>query len=759
MIRTEITETKTMTKTRILLVDDEPDFTKLTTLALKKIGYAVTTAVDGQEALDFTRDNKPDLVLMDIVLKGQIDGVEAAEQIRSRFNIPVVYLTGHTDDTTLARAKITEPFGYVVKPFEYRELKIAIEIAIYKAKMESKLKALAEKLRESTASFHNIVEKNADGIIVVDSNGIVRFVNHAAEILFGHRAEELLGETFGFPVVTSEMMEINITRSGGEKGVGEMHIVEIQWGSKTAYLVSIRDITDHKKTEEALRKSERKYRSLVESIPDVTWTTDCEGNTTFISPSVEKVYGYNPEEIYKAGYSIWFGRIHPDDVEKVKEAYRTLFKKRTQFDIEYRIKRKDKQWIWLHDRSIVTYEKDGFLYADGIFSDITERKKAERELRETSQYLENLLNYANAPIIVWDPQFKITRFNHAFEALTGRSAHDVIGKSINILFPTDKVDSSMEFIREAIEGKRWETVEIGILHLDGAVRTVLWNSATLFDSDGMTPVATIAQGQDITERKQKEAELKILNEELKTTVDKLALTNHELQDFVRAASHDLKAPLGAITKLAEWISTDCADKLSEDGRGQMNLLLGRVARMHNLIDSILEYSRVGREREEQIQVDLNELVPKIIHIVAPPENIEIAVENELPVVKCRQTQITKVFQNLLSNAVMYMDKPQGKVRIGCIEENGFWKFSIADNGPGIEERHFERVFEFFKTLQPRDTFESTGIGLAVAKKIVELYGGQIWVESESAKGSTFFFTLPKQQVGVTSAKLEANIAC
>ncbi len=145
---------------------------------------------------------------------------------------------------------------------------------------------------------------------------------------------------------------------------------------------------------------------------------------------------------------------------------------------------------------------------DNLNHEITERKKAEQELRETSQYLENLFNCANAPIIVWDPQFKITRFNHAFEALTGRIAHDVIGKSIKILFPTDEVESSMEFIREALEGKRLETVEINILHLDGAVRTVLWNSATLFELDGKTPVATIAQGQDITERKRMEEALR-----------------------------------------------------------------------------------------------------------------------------------------------------------------------------------------------------------------------------------------------------------
>jgi signal transduction histidine kinase len=106
-----------------------------------------------------------------------------------------------------------------------------------------------------------------------------------------------------------------------------------------------------------------------------------------------------------------------------------------------------------------------------------------------------------------------------------------------------------------------------------------------------------------------------------------------------------------------------------------------------------------------------------------------------------------------------MDKPQGQVKVGCVEEDGFWKFSVADNGPGIEERHFEKIFQIFQTLAPQDRIESTGIGLTVAKKIVELYGGKIWVESKVGEGSTFFFTLPKQKVGVKDAKLQANIAC
>jgi len=191
----------------------------------------------------------------------------------------------------------------------------------------------------------------------------------------------------------------------------------------------------------------------------------------------------------------------------------------------------------------------------------------------------------------------------------------------------------------------------------------------------------------------------------------------------------------------------------------MNMLTNRVERMHNLIDGVLQYSMVAQGNEQRSEVNLNELVPQIIDMVAPPQNISITQADELPTVQFEPTRIAQVFQNLLSNAIKFMDKPQGRITVGCTRKDGYWKFSIADNGPGIDEKHFERIFQIFQTLSPRDEFESTGVGLTVTKKIVEMYGGRIWVESTPGEGSTFYFTVPMQQKELTNAKVEANIAC
>jgi signal transduction histidine kinase len=140
---------------------------------------------------------------------------------------------------------------------------------------------------------------------------------------------------------------------------------------------------------------------------------------------------------------------------------------------------------------------------------------------------------------------------------------------------------------------------------------------------------------------------------------------------------------------------------------------------------------------------LNSILSQIVSENPPPENIEIAVEDNLPTIICEETQILQVFQNLLSNAIKYMDKPEGQIKVGCVDDGNFWKFSVSDNGPGIDKSNFEMIFKLFQTLSPPSGVESTGIGLSIVRKIAELNGGDAWVESEVGKGSSFFFTLPK----------------
>ncbi|MDQ7785244.1 MAG: ATP-binding protein [Desulfomonilaceae bacterium] len=240
---------------------------------------------------------------------------------------------------------------------------------------------------------------------------------------------------------------------------------------------------------------------------------------------------------------------------------------------------------------------------------------------------------------------------------------------------------------------------------------------------------------EVTERRRAEEALRTASEELKAA-------NRELKDFAHVVSHDLKAPLRSVRQLVQWLLQDYGSTFDETAKRYSDLLIGRVDLMHNLIEGILRYSRVGQLREDVREVDLNRVVQEVISLIDPPASIRISFANSLPSVQSEPTLLHEVFQNLIDNAVKYMDKPDGEILISCEREDNQWLFGIADNGPGIAPAHFDQIFEIFKALSPSNGVESTGIGLALVKKIVEQKGGRIWVESEVGRGSTFRFTLP-----------------
>lgn len=270
---------------------------------------------------------------------------------------------------------------------------------------------------------------------------------------------------------------------------------------------------------------------------------------------------------------------------------------------------------------------------------------------------------------------------------------------------------------------------------------------TLEEQDFAASLADmIALQVESNERRKLERALAKANEHLAETVRDLRRSNKELQDFAYVAAHDLKAPLRGIGTLTDWIASDYADKFDDQGRQQLGMLKGRVARLSELIDGILHYSEIGRVSIRSERVDLNHLVQEVISLLDPPEHVEIVVNGSLPVVVCEKPRLSQVFRNLIDNAVKYMDKPNARIEIDCREQQGFWRFSVSDNGPGIDGKYFEKIFQMFQTLAPRDERESTGIGLAIVKKIVELCGGSVGVESKLGEGTTFFFTLPKKQM-------------
>lgn len=223
---------------------------------------------------------------------------------------------------------------------------------------------------------------------------------------------------------------------------------------------------------------------------------------------------------------------------------------------------------------------------------------------------------------------------------------------------------------------------------------------------------------------------------------KLNAINEELRNFAYIVSHDLKAPLRGITALADWIDDDIRKSASEETLTNLTLLKKRVNRMNNLIEGTLQYSRLGRAHTPVEDVDSGLLVDSVFQSLKAPPNIHMSRSGEFPVLIIEKVRLVQIFENLIENAIRFMDKPEGLIKISVIPAGIDYQFTVQDNGPGIEPRYHEKIFQIFQTLHSRDEFESTGIGLTLVAKIINLYGGEIKVLSESGKGSSFIFTLP-----------------
>lgn len=235
-----------------------------------------------------------------------------------------------------------------------------------------------------------------------------------------------------------------------------------------------------------------------------------------------------------------------------------------------------------------------------------------------------------------------------------------------------------------------------------------------------------------------------LEKKVKARTTELEYVNNELQSFAYAISHDLKAPLRGITQLSTWLIEDNREQLDNDGINMLDLLKKRAKQMHDMIDGVLAYSRVGQIKAPSREINLNHLVINITNLLALPQSLMIEIKGILPTVKYEETLLFQVFQNLIDNAAKYMQKRTGNIQVSCIEKEHHWQFCVADDGPGIDKMYHQKIFKIFQTLKSKDESNSTGIGLALVSKVIQNWGGKIWVESENGNGSQFYFNLPKK---------------
>jgi PAS domain S-box-containing protein len=387
---------------------------------------------------------------------------------------------------------------------------------------------------------------------------------------------------------------------------------------------------------------------------------------------------------------------------------------------------------------------------DALMEEIEERKQTARTLRETRDYLDNLFNYANAPIIVWDPAARITRFNRAFERMTGYAGDEVIGRDIRMLFPEASRNETLGTIKRTLGGESMETVEIPILRKDGAVRVALWNSATLYGADGTTVVATIAQGQDITERKEAEEALRASEEQLRQS-QKIEAVGR----LAGGVAHDFNNLLTAITGYSEMLLAEMpeGDPLRED----VEEIQKAAERAAALTRQLLAFSR--RQILQPQVLDLNIVVAgmdkMLRRIIGEDIDFETCPGESLWNVRVDPGQIEQVIVNLAVNSRDAM--PQGgKVTIETanvalddeytyghrsVAPGPYVMLAVSDTGHGMDEETRSRIFEPFFTTKGNS--EGTGLGLSTVYGIVKQSGGHVWVYSEPGQGTTMKVYFPR----------------
>jgi PAS domain S-box-containing protein len=640
---------------------------------------------------------------------------------------------------------------------------VAEDVPVGRASANEKLEVAQHALRDSQTRLDAIIQSAMDAIVTVDDEQRVLMFNTAAERMFGcpfsgavgspverfippcfrpaHSSHiRLFGETGTTRRALNTLGAIWGLRTDGEEFPLEAAISQVEVGGKKLYTVILRDISKRMRAEEALNASLITSEAALKDLADqkfaldqhsIVAVTDIRGTITDVNEKFCAISQYSKEELIGQNHRILNSGYHPR--EFFQEMYQAIASGKVWHgEIRNRAKSGSIYWV---DTTIVPFmgpDQKPRQYV-AIRTDITKRKLGE-EARE--QRLAAVVESSDDAIISKTLDGTITTWNPGAQKLFGYSPSEAIGKPLRMLLPPDRANEESDILERIGRGERLEHFESVRIRKDGSAVDVSMTISPIKDSTGAI-IGASKIARDITEHK-------LTDQRLAAKAEELARSNQELEQFAYVASHDLQEPLRMVASYTQLLAERYQGKLDANADKFIRYANEGALRLQVLIHDLLAFSRLGSSGSTCEKVDCNAVMKEVLHSLGPAMLESGAVVNfaGLPVVWADPSQMTQVFQNLIGNAIKFRKPEPPVISVQAEKVGRNWQFTVRDNGIGIAPEYAENIFVVFQRLHARTEYPGNGIGLAICKKIVERYGGKIWVEAQLGRGSTFKFTLP-----------------
>ncbi len=698
---------------------------------------------------------------------------------REGFNVGTLCLLD-TQPRSLSAAEAATLADLASVVVDELELRLAAQLLSEEIKERERSQAQAAAREERTRS---IIEAAHDAFVSMDAGGRIIDWNRRAEETFGWSRDQALGRLLSETIippryrsahqlglhkylqtgegpVLNTSIEISALHHDGREFPIELSITPVRLEHETLFTAFVRDISERKRVEEELRESQRFAESIAEHSTSIIYVFDLRTLTNaYSNRNVAEFLGYSPAQIEAMGTNFLPTIVHPEDLPSLmsrREELKALGEGQV-IEFEMRFRHADGSWRWLWNRELVfKREQNGVpIQILGTAQDITERKQAAQAIWESERRFAAFMRYVPGVAFMKDTQGRYAYVNESFEQLFGLKLEYLRGKTDEEVWPPETAAQFKANDAEAMGRKQAVQIVETVPHADGAHFWLSSKFPILDDQGDVVMLAAVAI--DITEKER-------AAHDLKEFTRRLERSNRELQDFSYVASHDLQEPLRKIRAFGDRLSTKHGASLDASGREYVRFMQEAAARMQTLIEDLLSYSRVTTQAKAFTRVDLAQVARQVL------EDLELRVEQSggqvevgaLPVIEADETQMRQLLQNLIGNALKFhRSNVPPRVQVEQAEQveagsgdNEMCELVVRDNGIGFEEKYLDRIFQPFQRLHERETYEGTGIGLAICRKIAERHNGSITARSAPGSGTEFHVSLPLKQS--VEASVEAS---